>query len=111
MGIPYAKPGMRSSTLEELLNRLVEELHDEGYGPEFEANWARSILTELEVHDAYFVTCPVCSKKLYGPVRRIAATEDTVTKGANARYARHYAWAHTDERLGSNLSAIVIADA
>ncbi len=107
IGIPYAKPGMRSSTLEELLNQLIEELHDEGYGPEFEANWAKTILGELEVNDRYFVTCPECDKKLYGSGR----TEDDITKGANVRYARHYAWAHTGQRLGTNLSRVEIADA
>lgn len=117
IGIPYAQPGMRSSALEELLNTLIEELWDEGYGPEFEANWARTILTELEIHDAYFVTCPECGKKLSDQeferfdLHGSGRTEDAITKGAGKRYARHYAWAHTDERLGTNLSAIVIADA
>ena len=110
IGIPYAKPGMRSSTLEELLNQLIEELHDEGYGPEFEANWAKTIMSELGINDAYFVTCPECDEKLYGKAKW-PGTEDDITKSANVRYARHYAWKHTKERLGSNLSAIVIDDA
>jgi hypothetical protein len=95
--------------LEELLDQLVDAWQNQPVEDvdEFYQAWARMILKSLEVHDAYFVICPVCGKKLYGSGR----TEDEITKGAGKRYARHYAWAHTGERLGTNLSAVVIADA
>jgi hypothetical protein len=105
IGIPYAKPGMLSSDLEELLAELVGEMHDEGYGPEFEANWARTILSSLKIPDAYYVTCPECDKRIEGKGR----TEDEVTKCATVKYARHYAWQHTKERLGANLSNLEVA--
>lgn len=97
IGIPYAKPGVLSSDLEQILARLVGEILDEGYGPEFEANWAQTIMAELKVADAYFVTCPECDQRIYGA----GGTEDEVTKSTASKYARHYAWQHTKARLGT----------
>jgi hypothetical protein len=104
IGIPYAEPGVFSSDLEDLLARLVEELHDEGYGPEFEANWAQTIMAQLDIADTYYVTCPECGKRLPSG----GGTEDEVTKGAASRYARHYAWAHTKARLGTVPSSLEV---
>jgi hypothetical protein len=104
IGIPYAKPGVLSSDLEELLARLVEEMHDEGYGPGFEANWAQTILSELDIPDRYYVTCPVCDKRIGSG----GGTEDEVTKGTASKYARHYAWQHTKARLGTVPSSLEV---
>ena len=111
-GIPYAKAGVLSNDLEGLLSRLIDAWTGDGVNEpvrdadHFIGTWARTILTELKVTDAYYVTCPECGKRIYGAGR----TEDEVTKGAGIKYARHYAWHHTRERLGSNLSALVIED-
>ena len=109
IGIPYAEAGMLSSELEELLDQMVDAWQNNPVEDvdEFYQAWAVMMLKSLKITDRYFVTCPECDKKLYGSGR----TEDEITKGAGVRYARHYAWAHTKERLGSNLSAVVIEDA
>lgn len=96
-GIPYAKAGVLSSDLEELLAQMVEEIQNEGYHPEFYEAWARMILSSLKIPEAYYVTCPECDKRIDGAGR----TEDEVTKCAGIKYARHYAWAHTEGHLGT----------
>ena len=108
IGIPYAEAGVLSSDLEGLLSQVIDAWNTDPVedADKFVGGWARSILAELRVTDSYYVICPECGKRIFG----VGRTEDEVTKGAGIKYARHYAWKHTKERLGSNLSAIVIAE-
>lgn len=111
IGIPYAEAGMLSSVIEELLDQVVNAWVGDGVNEpdiedvdEFYQAWARTILSELKIADAYYLTCPECGKRIVGAGR----TEDQVTKGAGDKYARHYAWMHTKEGLGSNLSNLEV---
>jgi hypothetical protein len=99
IGIPYAEAGVLSADLEGLLSQMIDAWNTDPVedADEFVGGWARSIMTELDIADTYYLTCPECDKRLPSG----GGTEDEVTKGAGDRYARHYAWQHTKARLGT----------